>query len=145
MGEYQSVGGIGQAVSVVYGQLPLLLISVHLLNRINILNIIPAHRYYGGAIFSCKYVMLSSCLSIIIFDIILYLECLMNRLMLDGTSIPSRSRIKMLDDKNYTLKIWIELMVSAEKVPVDDNYFYFSPLLQKECERQEIRKCCFSL
>lgn len=36
-------------------------------------------------------------------------------------------------------------MVSAETVPADNNYFYFSPLPQKECERQEMGKSCFSL
>lgn len=75
------------------------LISAWLLHRISIFNIIPALRYYGEAIFSCKYMMQASCLSIIMFDIIFYLEFLMNRWMLDGACIPSGSRIKMLGDK----------------------------------------------
>lgn len=59
-----------------------------------------------------------SYLSMILFD--------MNRLVLDRTSIPSGSKIKMLGDKNYILKTWIKSVVSATKVPVDDDYFNFS-------------------
>lgn len=75
--------------------LPLGSIRARLPNRIHTFSIIPAHRYYRATIFSCKYKIQSSCLSIIMFDIILCLELFMNRLMLDGTSIPSGSRIKM--------------------------------------------------
>lgn len=75
------------------------LISARLLYRISIFSIIPALRYYGEAIFSCKYMMQASCLSVIMLDIIFYLEFLMNRWMLEGTSIPSGSRIKMCGDK----------------------------------------------
>lgn len=31
-------------------------------------------------------------------------------------------------------------MVSGEEVSMDGNYFHFSPLPQKECERQEMGK-----
>ena len=129
-----SAGAIGGSVPVVYSQPPLPLISVQLLSRTGILNFIPAPRYNGDAIFSCKCI---SSLSMILSD--------MNRLVLDGTSIPSGSKIKMLGDKNYILKTWIKFVVSATKVPVDDDYFYFSPLPQNKCERQEMRKSCSSL
>lgn len=41
---------------------------------------------------------------------------------------------KNVTDKRYTLKMWIwliQISVSAEKVPVDDNYYYYSPLYKK--------------
>lgn len=36
-------------------------------------------------------------------------------------------------------------MVSVEEVPMEDNYFSYSPLLQKEYETREMGKSCFSL
>lgn len=89
-------GSLDSTIPVVHRQFPLQLIRAQLLNRINILNMPPAHRYYREAVFSCKYMIHSSCLSIIMFDIILCSELFMNRLMLDGTRNSSESRMKML-------------------------------------------------
>ena len=50
-----------------------------------------------------------------------------------------------MSDKNYTLRIWIPLTVSAEKVLVDHNYFSLLTFATKKNVKDEIRKSYFGL